>query len=103
MSCGSVSASPGGERELPFADAAGRAWTVIDYRVDGRKKKRVPLGDRRADGRAFVPDGWTGPVMLRSFGLWDYHTTEPKILEGQLHFAKPVGANALERMQSPAL
>lgn len=85
-------------KELPFTDSLGRAWTVIDYRVDGRTKKRVPIGDARADGRAFVPHGWDGPVMLRSFGLVEYRTTEPKILQGQLDHAKPSTANALERM-----
>jgi hypothetical protein len=85
--------------ELSFDDADGRAWTVIDYRVDGRKKKRVPIGDARAGGRAFVPDGWSGEVMLYAFGAVAYHTTEPRILADQLRFAKPAGANALERMQ----
>ncbi len=43
-----------------YTDTDGQTWTVIDYRLENRKKKRVPLGDRRAEGRAFVPDG--GPV-----------------------------------------
>jgi hypothetical protein len=67
-----------------FTDSRGRRWTVIDYRVVGGKKKRVELGSWRAEGRAFVPDGWAGAVMLHPFGYVACHDTEPRTLEGQL-------------------
>jgi hypothetical protein len=82
-----------------FHDAAGRAWSVIDYKVVNGKKKRVALGSWTADGRAFVPSGWDRPVMLRQFISAEYHTTEPKILQGQLNLAKASTATPAERMQ----
>jgi hypothetical protein len=75
---------------------------VIDYRVEGRRKKRVEIGDARAEGRAFVPDGWRGEVMVYPFGYVSYRTTEPRILADQLRFAKPAQTSAGERMQPPA-
>jgi hypothetical protein len=76
-----------------FTVSKGRRWTEIDYGVVGGKKKRVELGSWTAEGRAFVPDGWTGVVMLHPFGHVAYHDTEPRTLEGRLDFAKPVGAS----------
>jgi hypothetical protein len=81
-----------------FADCKGHRWTVIDYRVVRGKKKGVTLGSWTAEGRAFVPAGWDGAVTLRPFGHFDYHDTDPRTLEGQLDFAKPVGSSAAERM-----
>ena len=81
-----------------FTDTQARRWDVIDYRVVAGKKKRLALGDPNAEGRAFVPDGWTGAVMLYRFGSVAYRTTDPKILADQLRLAKPVNANAAERM-----
>jgi hypothetical protein len=37
--------------------------------------------------------------MLYAFGYVAYRTTEPRILADQLHFGKPAGANAGERVQ----
>jgi hypothetical protein len=36
--------------------------------------------------------------MLYPFGYLAYHDTEPRTLQGQLDFAKPVGATPAERM-----
>lgn len=84
---------------FPFVDAAGRAWLVVDYRIVAWKKKRVPISDWRAEGRAFVPDGWEGPVMLHEFGRTPYRETDARTLEANLKFAKPSTATAAERMQ----
>ena len=88
-----------------FTDAAGREWSVIDYRVipsplgERGRKKRVPLVDRRAEGRAFLPIGRDGPVMLHRFGLTPYHDVAPRTLQQQLDVAKPSTATAAERME----
>lgn len=58
----------------------------------------MPIGDLRAEGSAFVPEGWTGMVMLFRFGTVAYHTTEPKILADQLRMAKPATATAGDRL-----
>lgn len=54
---------------MTYTDAAGRQWTIQDYRVIGKAKKPVPFGTHDAAGRAFVPDGWDGPVMLYQWGV----------------------------------
>lgn len=81
-----------------FADSAGAAWEVIDFVTVNGRKKRVPTGDHNADGRAFVPQGREAPVMVYRFGHVAYRTTEPKILEGQLRYAKPSTATPGQRM-----
>jgi hypothetical protein len=85
-----------------FTDAAGRAWSVIDYKVIDGTKKRVALGSWTADDRAFVPDGWEGPVMLRHFIAADSRETQPKVLQGHLSFAKPSTTMPAERIPSEA-
>jgi len=82
-----------------FVDATGRTWQVIDYKVVNGRKKRVALGGGPRRGRAFVPRGWDGPVMLRQFIAAEYHTTEPKVLQVQLNLAKPSTATPAERMR----
>jgi len=88
-----------------FTDSVGRAWSVIDYGVipspqgERGEKKRVPLGDWSAEGRAFVPIGPDGPTMLHRFGLTPYHDVTPRILQQQLDLAKPSTATPAERMQ----
>jgi hypothetical protein len=39
----------------------------------------------------------TGEVRVYK-GYWSYHSTEPKILESELHFSRPLHATAAERM-----
>lgn len=90
-----------GPMELPFTDSAGRRWTVIDYMVPGlpgSKKKRVPISNWRAEGRAFVPVDRDGPVMLYAFDAAPNRYADTRTLEDQLHFAKPVHASAAERL-----
>ncbi len=87
-----------------FTDVAGRAWEVIDYRIEPRPgqrpvKRRVPLGDWKAEGRAFVPVGREGPVLLHHFGYTAYREPTPKTLNSQLDSAKPATATPAERMQ----
>jgi len=82
-----------------FTDAAGRVWSVIDYKIFNGKTKRGALGSWTDDGRAFVPSGWDGPVMLHRFGLTPYHDIAPRTLQGQLNPAKPSTAPPAERMQ----
>ena len=88
-----------------FTDAAGRAWSVIDYKVipspqgEHGKKRRVPLGDWNAEGRAFVPIGREEPVLLYRFGLTPYRDLTPRTLQQQLDLAKPSIATPAERMQ----
>ncbi len=88
-----------------FTDAAGVAWEVIDYKVirspqgERGKKKRLPLGDWSAEGRAFVPIGRKELVMLHHFGYTPYRDLTPKILQNQLASAKPSTATPAERMQ----
>jgi hypothetical protein len=77
-----------------FVDTDGRRWTVYDFHVVRDRRRRVPIGDYRAEGRAFVPDGWTGDVLIYRFGAMVYRTTEPKILAGQLSYAKPLQPGA---------
>ena len=72
-------------------DAHGRRWRVVDFRVVRGERRRVPLGSKTANGRAFVPDGWLGPVQLRAFRVSDYRGTDLRTLQAQLHFAKRAG------------
>ncbi len=84
---------------MKFTDAAGRRWTIQDYRVVGKAKKPVPFGDYRSEGRAFIPDGWDGPVMIHRWGYVEYREeTAPKFLEGQLQAAKPSTATQGDRL-----
>jgi hypothetical protein len=82
-----------------FRDSADREWKIVDYRVVDFKKKRVPLGDWRAEGRAFVPIDRDGPVMIHNFGYTPYRDTDNRTLQRQLDVAKPSTASAAERMQ----
>ena len=75
---------------FPFVDSEGRRWGVVDFRVAGDRKMRVPIGDWRAEARAFIPDDADAPVIHYRFGLVVYRTTAPKILADQLRFAKPM-------------
>lgn len=86
---------------MKFTDATGRRWTIQDYRVAGRAKKPVPFGSYDGAGRAFIPDGWDGPVLLHRWGYVEYREERaPKFLEAQLAAAKPVTATAGERLQT---
>ncbi len=78
---------------------------MIDYRVvpspQGQrgKKKRLPLGDWSAEGRAFAPIDSEGPVMLHHFGYTPDRELTPKILQNQLANAKPSTATPAEPMR----
>ena len=54
----------------PYIDATGMAWEIIDFKGDilNGKKRRVALGARDADGRAFRPLGRDGEVRVYEFG-----------------------------------
>lgn len=69
-------------RSFRFTDDAGHEWDVIDFKFAGdfKRKKRLPVGDRGADGRAFVPIGRDGPVMLHEFGTIAYRDLKPRTL-----------------------
>lgn len=88
----------------PFTDVAGRSWHVFDYRVIGNgpdaKKRALPIGDWRAEARAFVPVNRDGPVLVYTFGPVAYRDSPPqaKMLENELQFAKPLDATAASRM-----
>jgi hypothetical protein len=76
---------------VTFTDSAGRAWDIYDFRVVNRRRRKVPLGDYRAEARGFVPvDG--GEVMIFRFGIIAYRNTTDRILGQQLAAAKPLSA-----------
>jgi len=81
----------------PYTDAKGRAWHVYDFCVVRDRKRALPINDRRAEKRAFVPVGG-GTVMIYEFGFTSYHTMEAKLVENQLRTAKPIDATAGERL-----
>jgi hypothetical protein len=76
--------------------------TSYDYKVIGfgseAKKCAVPFGHWSAEARAFVPVNRDGPVTIYPFRAVAYREQSPRILEGQLEFAKPINASAAERM-----
>jgi hypothetical protein len=80
-----------------YVDDAGRAWDVYDFKTVQGRKRRVPLNHSDAEARAFVAVD-DGTVLVYRFGCIAYRCTEPKLVEGQLHFAKPLHANAAERV-----
>jgi hypothetical protein len=84
-----------------FVDDAGKEYDVFDFKTGaGHRRRRVPLNHWSAEARAFVPvDG--GPVLIASFVPFGHHTTERKLMLDQLRFAKPLHANAAERMTRP--
>jgi hypothetical protein len=84
------------EPPFRYVDATGRVWEVYDFRVIERRRRRVPLNHWSAEGRAFVAVD-TGETRIY-MGLWNYHSTGPKILANELHFSKPLNATAAERM-----
>jgi hypothetical protein len=86
----------------PWTDAQGRAWHLYDWRTVEGRKCGLPMGDRRAESRAFVPANG-GVVLVYHFGPVSYH--EPltdRLVQDQLRFAKPMGASAGERMDRTA-
>jgi len=74
--------------ELRFTDRNGCTWILRDYRVVEGEREPVPLNDVCANCRSFESQE-TGAVLLYTFGLVSYRTTEPNVIEGQLLFAKP--------------
>lgn len=94
-----------GPMELDFTDRAGNRWTVIDFMVPGlpgSKKKRVPISNWRADGRAFVPVEHEAPIMIYVFDAAPNRYADPRCLEGQLQFARPLHASAADRLNGGA-
>lgn len=86
-------------RSYRFTDDAGQVWDVTDYVTTANfKKKRLPIGDFAADGRAFVPVGREGPVMIHRFGFTPYRDVDARTLRAQLELAKPSTATAGERL-----
>jgi hypothetical protein len=87
----------------PFTDASGRDWGVFDFIEVGvgrdRQRKAVPVGDGRAEARAFVPMRWIGPVMIYMFGPVAFHGATPRTFESQLHYARPLGVPAVDTVQ----
>lgn len=91
-------------REIAFTDSRGCAWTVVEFRIVNGERKRVPfkslpMGDARAEGRAFIPNGWVGDVLLYRFGTFAHRGISQKTLQSQLDDAHRVGATPAERMQ----
>lgn len=84
------------EPPVRYVDANGRAWDVYDFKMVAGRKRRVPINRWDAEARAFVAVD-NGEVRIYK-GYWSYRSTEPKILANELHFSKPLGARAAERM-----
>jgi hypothetical protein len=76
-----------------FTDRLGNVWAFRDYRVGDDGPDPVRLGDPAAEYRAFVGED-SGQVVIYKYGEMSYRTTAPNVLEAQLLFAKPAGADA---------
>jgi len=81
---------------FPFTDSAGRAWHVYDFHIVCDRKRALPINDRQAERRAFVPV-CGGAVLIYEFGRVAYNTMEPKLVEYQLAAAKPLGATPIAK------
>lgn len=70
---------------------------------DGKRKRvpieHLPMGNPRSEGRAFIPDGWDGEVMLYRFDVIEYRDIKPNILQAQLDGSLRAGASMLERVR----
>ena len=91
-------------REIAFTDRLGRAWTVVEFRLVNGQRKRVPfrdipMGDALAEGRAFIPAGWQGDVLIYRFSLVVHRGISQRTLQSQLDDAHRVGATPAERME----
>jgi hypothetical protein len=86
-------------KPLEWTDAAGRSWHVYDFRTVQGKRRGVPIGDWRAEARAYVPVNG-GQVLVANFGPVAYHDAENRFLEDYLRWAKPIVVSAGERMDS---
>jgi hypothetical protein len=84
-------------KPFPFRDSTGRAWHLYDFQTICGRRSAVPINDPRAEARAFIPVGG-GMVLIASFGPVSQRSTEPRLVEGQLHVAKPLFANAVQRV-----
>ena len=73
---------------------------MYDYVIIGcgssARKRRLLIGDRNAERRAFVPVGRHGAVMVYPFNHGAWHGTESRTLESQLYYSKPLNATAGE-------
>lgn len=80
-----------------FTDADSRDWEVIDFKLSKpprATKKRVPVGDPEAAGRAFYRPG---EVRLYWFGLVAYRDTTQRTLANQFANAKLATVSAAEQ------
>ena len=68
---------------MRFLDAFGRLWKVYDYCVVGGERRRVPVGDRRAQFRTFVPED-LGRILVYEFGYLMRHGSDRKTFASQL-------------------
>jgi hypothetical protein len=80
-----------------WTDSHGRAWHVYDFRTIQGKRRGVPIGDWRAESRAYVAANGE-QVLVANFGPVASHEPEARFLEDYLRWAKPIGAKAGERM-----
>lgn len=80
-----------------WTDPTGLEWDVVDWRIVRDKRKRVELGSWESEGRAFVPYGREGDVMLFEFGRVAYRDTADRTLADQFRSAKPVSVDAARR------
>lgn len=73
---------------------------MYDYVVTGwgssATKRRLAIGDRKAESRAFVPVGRQGAVMVYPFDHGAWHGTESRTLESQLYYSKPFNETPLK-------
>lgn len=79
---------------MTYIDDSGAPWEIIDFRFGPpprQRKKRLPIGDPSAEGRAFHRPEET---RIYWFGLIAYRDTKPKTLETQFAAAKPTTAPA---------
>jgi hypothetical protein len=82
---------------IRFTDSQGRLWRVYDFRTVDGHKHALPINDPLSEARAFVsPDRAT--ILVYAFGAVAFRETEPRSLEDQLHFAKPLFESAAQRM-----
>lgn len=89
---------------IAFTDRDGHRWTVVEYKMENGKRKRVPfrhlpMGDPSAQGRAFIPADDVGVVLLYRFETFAHRNIEPRTLQQQLDAAHPVHATPRERME----
>lgn len=68
----------------------GVLYDVVDWKIDGVKRKRVKLNGFAAEGRAFIPrdDAHHPRVHLFRGGI-NYQRSDPKTLANQFKDSEP--------------